>query len=117
MLVARAWFDEAVALTVPVQVKTAHGNRTKLSWLVGVSTFWFATSYKWFLILVFLLPDRVASIVPGGEKGAYWGAVFGLGATWAVVGPALFGDFSDRVGDRRPFILVGWHRSGEVVCV
>ncbi|HWD41797.1 MAG TPA: MFS transporter, partial [Fimbriimonas sp.] len=64
-------------------------------------------SFKWFILLVFLLPDRVAAIVPGGEKSAYWGAVFGIGATWAIIGPALFGSISDRLGDRRPFILLG----------
>lgn len=77
------------------------------AWLLGISAFWFATSYKWFLILVFLLPEQVARIVPGGEKSAYWGAVFGTGALWAVIGPALFGDMSDRRGDRRPYMLAG----------
>lgn len=78
-----------------------------IGWLIGISAFWFATSYKWFLVLVFLLPGQIAQVVPGGEKGAYWGAVFGTGALWAVVGPAIFGDYSDRTGDRRPFIIAG----------
>lgn len=75
--------------------------------MLGISTFWFSASYKWFLILVFLLPGQIARIVPGGEKGAYWGLVFGIGAVWAVIGPALFGDLSDRSGDRRPFMVAG----------
>lgn len=75
--------------------------------LVALSSYWFATSYKWFLLLVFLLPGQVAEIVPGGEKSAYWGAIFGVGAIWAIIGPALFGDWSDRRGDRRPFIVAG----------
>ena len=76
-------------------------------WLVKVSAYWFATSYKWFLILIFLLPGQVADIVPGGEKSAYWGTIFGLGAIWAIFGPALFGNASDRGGGPRPYILIG----------
>lgn len=75
--------------------------------LVVLASYWFASSFKWFLLLLFLLPDRVAHLVPGGEKSAYWGGVFAVGATWAVIGPALFGHLSDRAGDRRPFILAG----------
>lgn len=88
----------------PAGVKT---QKVTNFWIARLSVYWFATSFKWFLILVFLLPDQVAAIIPGGEKSAYWGAVFGAGAIWAVIGPALFGDFSDRTGDRRPFILAG----------
>lgn len=87
------------------------GDKTRppysLLWMAALSAYWFATSYKWFLILVFLLPAQVAEIVPGGEKSAYWGVIFGLGAIWAIIGPALFGDMSDRKGDRRPFIMAG----------
>lgn len=85
---------------------TSH-QKPSLLWLAALSSYWFASSFKWFLVLVFLFPERVQQFVPGGEKSAYWGAVFGFGAVWAVIGPALFGDWSDRLGDRRRFLLVG----------
>lgn len=102
-----SWFHDLVTSISHSAVEPDTPGKVSLGWLIGISSFWFATSFKWFLILVFLLPDHVAKIVPGGEKGAYWGAVFGIGAIWAVVGPALFGDLSDRTGDRRPFVVGG----------
>jgi MFS family permease len=85
--------------------------RDRTTWYLGVSAYWFATSFKWFALLLVLLPGQVARIVPDGEKNTYWGMVFGIGALWAVVGPSLFGYISDRTlsrfGRRRPFIAVG----------
>lgn len=79
-------------------------------WYFGLSAFWFATSFKWF-ILFFLVPSLVEQIVPGGEKGTYWGMIVWIGATEAMVGPALMGWLSDRTtsrwGRRRPYLAVG----------
>lgn len=79
-------------------------------WYTGLSAYWFATSFKWFIVL-FLLPTQVQAIVPGGEKGMYWGLVAGIGSLEAVLGPALFGFLSDRssaaFGRRKPFIAIG----------
>ncbi|MBW3624915.1 MAG: MFS transporter [Armatimonadetes bacterium] len=82
----------------------------RLSWYLGISAYWFATSFKWFL-LFFLLPYQLLGIVPGGEKNSYWGLVVAVGAVEAMVGPALFGYMSDRCrsrfGRRSPFIAIG----------
>jgi Na+/melibiose symporter-like transporter len=57
----------------------------------GMSAYWFATSYKWFILLFILIPEKVKEIVPGGDKSAAWGMILGTGALWALVGPAIFG--------------------------
>lgn len=78
---------------------------------LGLASYWFAQSYKWFILLVSVLSAQVAQIVPDGEKNAQWGMVFGIGAVWAIVGPSLFGFISDRTvsrfGKRRLFIAIG----------
>jgi MFS family permease len=75
-----------------------------------MSAYWFANSLKWF-ILLFVIAGQVERLVPGGEKGSRWGTVVMLGATWALIGPALFGFISDRFGSRigkwRPFVALG----------
>lgn len=74
---------------------------------MGVSAYWFATSFKWFILLVAVLPSQVASIVPDDVKNTYWGRLFLIGALWAVIGPAVFGRLSDQRGRRKPFIAAG----------
>lgn len=85
--------------------------RNSAWWYLGLSAYWFATSAKWFILLLVILPGQVEKIIPGGEKSAVWGMVFGIGATWAVIGPSLFGYVSDRLlprsGTRGPFIAIG----------
>lgn len=86
--------------------------RDRTSWYLGLSAYWFATSYKWFILLQAIIPGQVAKLVPGGEKSAYWGAIFGAGALWAIVGPSIFGYLSDRVSrggrpERRMFLAIG----------
>jgi MFS family permease len=83
------------------------GFHDRLGWYVGISSYWFATSLKWFVLLQVVLPGQVEAVVPGGEKNTYWGAVFAIGAIWATVGPAIFGSWSDRVGRRRLFLSIG----------
>lgn len=84
--------------------------RQGLGWQLGMSSFWFATSFKWF-ILFFLLAGQVEKVVPGGEKNTYWGLIVAIGAIEAMIGPGLYGYLSDRCrsrfGRRRPFIAVG----------
>jgi len=84
--------------------------RPGLLWQLGMSSYWFATSFKWF-ILFFLLSGQIDAIVPDGEKNKQWGFVVMVGALWAMVGPGLFGYLSDRCrsrfGRRRPFIAIG----------
>jgi len=85
-------------------------HRDRLGWYIGVSSYWFATSFKWF-ILFFLLSGQVQAIVPGGEANTWWGRIVMVGAIWAMIGPGLFGWLSDqcrsRFGRRRPFIAIG----------
>lgn len=67
------------------------GYRRTLPFNLGLSAYWFATSYKWFIILLVLLPDKVSHLVPDAQKNAAWGLVLGTGAVWAMVGPSVFG--------------------------
>ncbi|MBS1722016.1 MAG: MFS transporter [Armatimonadetes bacterium] len=80
-------------------------------WNLGFSAYWFATSYKWFILLLVVVPAQVKAIVPEGEKNSAWGTVYALGALWGTLGPALFGGWSDRFdskwGHRQPFIFWG----------
>jgi MFS family permease len=80
-------------------------------WNLGFSAYWFAVSYKWFILLFVVLPLQVRALVPDGMHNSAWGAVYGTGALWAIVGPVVFGAWSDRVdtrwGNRLPFIAAG----------
>lgn len=80
-------------------------------WYLGISAYWFATSLKWFVLLVIVLPFQVGESVPGGTENSAWGRVVAIGAAEAMIGPALFGYLSDRCcsrwGRRRPFIAIG----------
>ena len=82
----------------------------KKPWYLGLSSYWFATSMKWF-ILLFLTPTIVNKIVPDGEKNRWWGLIVAVGAAEAMIGPAIMGWLSDRTpskwGRRRPFIALG----------
>src|SRR5688572_32766181 len=84
--------------------------RDKTSWYLGLSAYWFATSFKWFVIFL-LMSLHVAKIVPDGEKNTWWGIVVAIGAAEAMIGPAFFGYFSDKmaalIGHRRPYITIG----------
>lgn len=90
---------------------TVSGYRHSLLWNLAFSSYWFATSYKWFILLIVLIPGRVQELVYGGEASRTWGLIFGAGAIWAVFGPALFGTISDNLtskyGRRKPFIALG----------
>ncbi|HWP31973.1 MAG TPA: MFS transporter [Fimbriimonadales bacterium] len=85
--------------------------RRSLLWHFGLSAYWFSTSLKWFVLLSVILPGQVEQLVPGGEKGKFWGRVVMLGAIWAMIGPSLFGFLSDRVRTRfgrwKPFVAIG----------
>jgi MFS family permease len=85
--------------------------RNATGWYLGLSAYWFATSFKWFIILLAMLPAQVAAVVPGGEKNSWWGLVVFIGALEAMIGPAVAGYLSDRFrsrfGRRRPFIAIG----------
>lgn len=76
-------------------------------WSFGLSMLWFANNYKWFILMLAILPMQVRNLVPDEVKNTYWGAVFTGGAIWAAFGPTIMGGWSDRVGRRRIFMIVG----------
>jgi len=76
-------------------------------WFLRLSAYWCATSFKWFLVLLVILPARVAELSPLEEKATRLGFLFGLGAVMATLGPPLVGYVSDRLGRRQPFLLWG----------
>lgn len=76
------------------------GYRRTFGFNAGMSAYWFATSYKWFILLFILIPDKVKDIVPGGDKSAAWGMILGTGALWALVGPAIFGRLYENATGR-----------------
>lgn len=81
------------------------------AWYITLSTYWFATSFKWFLVLLVLLPARVAELVDPAEKATKLGLLFAVGAVMAFIGPPVFGYISDRFptrwGRRLPYLGVG----------
>lgn len=76
-------------------------------WYLVLSSYWFASSFKWFLMLLVLLPARVAELVPEAERASRLGFLFALGAIMALIGPPVFGYLSDRLGRRMPFMAIG----------
>ncbi len=80
-------------------------------WYLSLSAYWFATSFKWFLVLLVLLPARVAELVDPAEKATRLGWLFAVGAVMAFVGPPVFGFLSDRFpsrwGRRMPYLGAG----------
>ncbi|WP_287410097.1 MFS transporter [Oceanithermus sp.] len=80
-------------------------------WYLSLSAYWFATSFKWFLVLLVLLPARVAELVDPAEKATRLGWLFAVGAVMAFVGPPVFGFLSDRFpsrwGRRMPYLVAG----------
>lgn len=76
-------------------------------WFLSLSAYWFATSFKWFLVLLVILPAKVAELSPPEEKATRLGFLFGLGAVMAILGPPVMGYLSDRLGRRKPFLLLG----------
>jgi len=80
-------------------------------WFFVLSVYWFATAFKWTLVLFVLLPARVAELVPAAEKATRLGLLFGVGAAMATLGPPLFGYLSDRFPSRRgrrlPYLAAG----------
>ena len=91
--------------------------QNRRSWYVGLSSYWFATSAKWYILLLAILPGQVAGLVPGGAKGRTWGMVVLIGALWAIVGPCIFGYFSDKLQqrgiERGKFLIAG----GILTCI
>lgn len=95
---------------LPVEIEIVSLKPRTLKWQMGMSAYWFATSMKWFIMLL-TLGLVVKEIVPGGQEGTLWGRVVMIGAIWAMVGPGLFGFLSDRTRSRfgrwKPYLSIG----------
>ncbi|GEM85953.1 MFS transporter [Meiothermus granaticius] len=76
-------------------------------WYAVLSSYWFSSSFKWFLVLWVLLPTRIAELSPEPERAGRLGFLFIVSAVLAILGPPVFGYWSDRVGRRMPFIAFG----------
>jgi Na+/melibiose symporter-like transporter len=107
---------------------TPTGYRDTWLWNLGFSAYWFATSWKWYILLLVVIPGQVVDLVTaegaarglaGADLESYvqhikntkWGLVVLFGAVWALFGPMIFGGWSDRLrsrfGHRQPFIAAG----------
>jgi MFS family permease len=82
-------------------------GKRSLGWQIGLSAYWFAVSMKWFILLTAVLPGQIEAIYGSEAKAQAWGGVVMIGAIWAMIGPGLFGHFSDRIGKWRPFLAIG----------
>lgn len=78
-------------------------------WNTALSALWFANNYKWFVLMLVIVPGQIAAMadVPANMKNTYWGWIFAAGAVWAFVGPSLMGGWSDKLGRRRVFMITG----------
>jgi MFS family permease len=85
--------------------------RDQTSWYIGISAYWFATSFKWFVLLLGVLTSQVNQLVAVDQRNTAWGQVVMIGAAWAIIGPGLFGWLSDRTvfryGRRRLYLSLG----------
>ncbi len=107
---------------------SASGYKNTWLWNLGFSAYWFATSWKWYILLLVVIPGQVVDVATaeGAARGlagmdldkyvdsiknTKWGLVVLFGAVWALFGPMIFGGWSDRLrskfGHRQPFIAAG----------
>jgi MFS family permease len=96
--------------------------RHSVGGLIVLSSYWFALSYLWQPLIIFVLPIlvaelthpvtlRVASLALPLDKNTYLGLVGGVGTLVAAAWQPMVGALSDgtrsRLGRRRPYILIG----------
>lgn len=76
----------------------------------GVSIYWLGLSFFWGAMLTLVLPDRVGALFPA-DKDRILTIIASSGAGVATVAQVFFGAWSDtsrnRIGRRRPFLLIG----------
>lgn len=86
-------------------------ERRSVFWMFSSGAFWFAQSFKWFVLLLLTIPEQVAQIVPPSEKNSALGLVLGVGAMWAAIGPFVFGWLSyhtrAKIGRHRQWLSLG----------
>ncbi|MBX3096115.1 MAG: MFS transporter [Fimbriimonadaceae bacterium] len=77
------------------------------NWNARFAAYKFGQSFKWFCVLNVLGQKQTYAITGPGNANATWGLIVSLGAAWAAFGPAIFGDWSDRIRKRRGFVIAG----------
>jgi len=75
-------------------------------WNARFAAYKFAQGFKWYCVLNVLGQAQTREIAPHAANSS-WGLIVSLGAAWAAFGPALFGDWSDRIRKRRGFVIAG----------
>lgn len=111
-----------------VSRESTSGYQNTWLWNLGFSAYWFATSWKWYILLLVVIPGQVVDVITSEAvqrgltpeaaaqyaldfKNGKWGLVVLIGAVWALFGPMIFGGWSDklrsRFGHRQPFIAAG----------
>lgn len=74
--------------------------KNTLGWNLGFSSYWFATSYKWFIFLFILLPLRARELGDAGRPNSSWSLVLGIGAVVVTLGPPITGRLCETLGGR-----------------
>lgn len=69
-----------------------------LGWNLGFSSYWFATSYKWFIFLFILLPLRSRELGDPSLPNSSWSVVLGIGAFVVTLGPPITGRLCETLG-------------------
>ncbi|MES1227247.1 MAG: MFS transporter, partial [Armatimonadota bacterium] len=72
--------------------------RDTVWWNIGFSAYWFATSYKWFILLFVILPREAERIGGAQFKNTTWGTILGTGAVLAVILPPIFARMTETLG-------------------
>lgn len=72
--------------------------KNTLGWNLGFSAYWFATSYKWFILLFILLPTRARELGDANNPNSSWGLVLGIGAIIVTLGPPISGRLCETLG-------------------
>ncbi len=76
----------------------------------GVSIYWLGLSFFWGAMLTLVLPNRIDELFPA-DKDRILTIIASSGAAIATIAQVFFGAWSDtsrnRIGRRRPFLLVG----------
>ncbi|MBF6593031.1 MAG: MFS transporter [Thermaceae bacterium] len=86
---------------------TSSSGSSRLLRFFPLSAYWFGFSFHWFLLLPILMPADVQRFVGEANKGAYLGWLAGTLALVPLLLPPFIGMWSDRLGQRMPFLLWG----------
>ncbi len=83
---------------------------------IALAAPWFAYNAQWGALLPIVIPAEIAAFVPH-QKELALGLLMDAGALIALVVVPLAGAWSDRAGDRRPFVAAGGVATAAVLLV